>query len=133
MPQDFEDKPSVGECRVILPDKSISLNCKNQSAINNTCDMLPEDNDKLSQQLRNEEIEIFSPETHPEYFVPVAPDGGWSWIVLLATFLNFFLIDGIFFSVGLLMVEWADHFEASKTKVSLVSSLMLGCYQMIGK
>ncbi|CAH8451233.1 unnamed protein product [Schistosoma bovis] len=132
MPQDFEDKPSVGECRVILPDKSISLNCKNQSAINNTCDMLPEDNDKLSQQLRNEEIEIFSPETHPEYFVPVAPDGGWSWIVLLATFLNFFLIDGIFFSVGLLMVEWADHFEASKTKVSLVSSLMLGCYQMIG-
>ncbi|VDP26826.1 unnamed protein product [Schistosoma margrebowiei] len=132
MPQHFEDKQSVGEYRVVLPDKSVSLNCKNQTAVNNTCDVLPEDDDKLSQHLRNEEIEIFSPETHPEYFVPVAPDGGWSWIVLLATFLNFFLIDGIFFSVGLLMVEWADHFEASKTKVSLVSSLMLGCYQMIG-
>ncbi|CAH8478772.1 unnamed protein product [Schistosoma rodhaini] len=132
MPQYFEDNPSVGECRAVLTDKSISLNCKNQSAINNTYDVQPEDNDKLSQQLRNEEIEIVSPETHPEYFVPVAPDGGWSWIVLLATFLNFFLIDGIFFSVGLLMFEWADHFEASKTKVSLVGSLMLGCYQMIG-
>ncbi|XP_018648622.1 putative monocarboxylate transporter [Schistosoma mansoni] len=132
MPQYFEDNPSVGECRAVLPEKSISLNCKNQSAINNTYDVQPEDNDKLSQQLRNEEIEIVSPETHPEYFVPVAPDGGWSWIVLLATFLNFFLIDGIFFSVGLLMFEWADHFEASKTKVSLVGSLMLGCYQMIG-
>ncbi|CAH8457284.1 unnamed protein product [Heterobilharzia americana] len=30
------------------------------------------------------------------------------------------------------MVEWTDHFGASKTKVSLISSLMLGCYQIIG-
>ncbi|CAH8449891.1 unnamed protein product [Schistosoma turkestanicum] len=132
MPRYSEDKPSADKCHVELPDKPIPLNFKNQGAVNNVCDGLAEDNDKLSQQLRNDEFEIVSPETHPEYFVPVAPDGGWSWIILLATFLNFFLIDGIFFSVGLLMVEWADHFEASKTKVSLVSSLMLGCYQMIG-
>ncbi|TNN13090.1 Monocarboxylate transporter 14 [Schistosoma japonicum] len=127
-----EGKPPIDDCHVELRDKSIPSNCKHQSVINGAYDGPPDDNDKLSRQLRNEEIEIVTPETHPEYFVPVAPDGGWSWIILFATFLNFFIIDGIFFSVGLLMVEWVDHFEASKTKVSLISSLMLGCYQMIG-
>ncbi|VDP99294.1 unnamed protein product [Trichobilharzia regenti] len=120
-----------------LRERTISQNCKQQqqqqqSILQSTYEVIHDDGDKLSQQLRNDDIEIISPETHPEYFVPVAPDGGWSWIVLFATFFNYFTIDGIFFSVGLLMVEWTDHFGASKTKVSLISSLMLGCYQMIG-
>ncbi|CAH8461702.1 unnamed protein product [Heterobilharzia americana] len=127
-----EDKPTVNEYIPELRDKSASQNLRQPNIVQSAYEMIPDDGDKLSQQLRNDEIEIISPETHPEYFVPVAPDGGWSWVVLFATFCNYFIIDGIFFSIGLLMVEWTDHFGASKTKVSLISSLMLGCYQIIG-
>ncbi|THD27926.1 Monocarboxylate transporter 12 [Fasciola hepatica] len=89
-------------------------------------------NEKASQWFGTGELEIVRPETHPEAFVPVAPDGSWSWMVLLASFSCSIIIDGITFSVGLLLADLADCFKTTKAKVALVGSLFLGCYQIIG-
>lgn len=90
-------------------------------------------NEKASQWFGTGDLEVVRPETHPEAFVPVAPDGGWSWMVLLGSFSCSIIIDGITFSVGLLLADLADRFKTTKAKVALVGSLFLGCYQVIGE
>ncbi|CAL8070326.1 unnamed protein product [Calicophoron daubneyi] len=90
------------------------------------------DEKAANQWLASGDLELVLPETHPEAFVPVAPDGGWSWVVLLASFSSCIIIDGISYSLGLILVEIADHLNSSKSKAALLGSLFLGCYQIIG-
>lgn len=62
----------------------------------------------------------------------VPPDGGWGWVIVAASFMCNFFVDGIIFSFGVFLNEIADAFSISKARVALVGSLQTGFYLMVG-
>nr|CDS34256.2 monocarboxylate transporter [Hymenolepis microstoma] len=77
-------------------------------------------------------LQVIRPDTHPEAFVPVPPDGGWGWIVVAAAFLTNLIIDGICVTFGIMVTDFVEHFNASVASVMLLGSLLVGMYQIIG-
>ena len=66
-------------------------------------------------------------------YIPTPPDGGWGWVVVLASFINHIIVDGITFTFGVFYLEFLDFFKESKGKTALVGSLLAGFYLMAGK
>lgn len=62
----------------------------------------------------------------------IPPDGGWGWIVVLASFCCNVIVDGIIFSFGILLLEICKQFNASKGVSAWIGSLQAGSYLMIG-
>ncbi|CAG9535487.1 unnamed protein product [Cercopithifilaria johnstoni] len=56
---------------------------------------------------------------------PVAPDGGYGWIIVLASFLIHFICDGISFSFGIMFLEIQEYFNVTKTMSGIVGSIFL--------
>nr|CDS34258.1 monocarboxylate transporter [Hymenolepis microstoma] len=77
-------------------------------------------------------IQVIRPDTHPEAFVPVPPDGGWGWVVVFAAFFTNLIIDGIYVSFGIMVTDLVDHFNSTVATVMLMGSLLLGVYQIVG-
>ena len=67
-----------------------------------------------------------------ETTVPVAPDGGYGWVILVASFLVGFLVDGVGFSVGIFVLKFLDEFDDSKSKTSWIASVLNGMYMVAG-
>ena len=65
-------------------------------------------------------------------YIPLPPDGGWGWVVCLASFINHVIVDGISFTFGIFYIEFQKYFNASPSKIALVGSLLCGCYLMTG-
>jgi len=63
---------------------------------------------------------------------PVAPDGGYGWIVMLGSFGIHIVVDGIAFTFGVLYGEFLDYFGEGKGKTSFVGSVLSGVYLMSG-
>ncbi|KAH8348274.1 hypothetical protein KR084_005958 [Drosophila pseudotakahashii] len=82
--------------------------------------------DNIKEENENDEEEI------EEAAVVVPPDSGWAWVVMVASFLCCTVIDGIVFCSGLIQEQLMAEFGVSKAYVSLVSSLLSGCYLMAG-
>lgn len=59
-----------------------------------------------------------------EYLVP--PDGGWGWVVVLASFAIHIVTDGITYSFGLFFIELSNYFNASKATTATISSVLVG-------
>ncbi|KAL5967391.1 Monocarboxylate transporter 1 [Taenia solium] len=79
-------------------------------------DLKPGVNDEVKDlEINLEEIEL-----------PVPPDGGWSWAVLVGSFVCMFCVDGLSFSFGVLLSDLQTSFECTTTKISLASSLIVG-------
>ena len=53
------------------------------------------------------------------------PDGGWGWVVVLASMIISMVADGISFSFGLLYIEFLEHFGESKSKTAWIGSLFM--------
>ncbi|KAL0106926.1 hypothetical protein PUN28_015444 [Cardiocondyla obscurior] len=62
----------------------------------------------------------------------VPPDGGWGWVIVAASFMCNFFVDGIIFSFGVFLNDIADAFSVSKASVAFVNSLQSGFYLMVG-
>ncbi|KAL8585917.1 hypothetical protein ACOMHN_061078 [Nucella lapillus] len=62
----------------------------------------------------------------------LVPDGGWGWMVCLASFVVNFIIDGTFFSFGILLLELLDDLQETKSVTSWVGSAQLGMSMMMG-
>ncbi|CAI5454499.1 unnamed protein product [Caenorhabditis angaria] len=58
--------------------------------------------------------------------VPVAPDGGWGWIVVIGSFFVHVFADGFVYSFGVLVEELIKEFHSSNTMSSLIISLLTG-------
>lgn len=58
--------------------------------------------------------------------VPKAPDGGYGWVVLLASFLISFIIDGVMYSFGLVLTRIREEFGVTEEKTNWLSSLNTG-------
>lgn len=67
-----------------------------------------------------------------ETTVVVPPDGGWGWVIVVASFLCNLVVDGIIFSFGTFLFSIAEEFNVTKADITLVGSLMSGFYLMVG-
>ena len=70
--------------------------------------------------------------TVPLEDIPGPPDGGWGWVVCLASFFCNFMVDGIAYSFGILLGPLVDHFKCSRSTISWVGSLLCGIYMASG-
>ena len=64
------------------------------------------------------------------YVLP--PDGGYGWVVLVASFVCNFLVDGMGYSVGILNETFLQMYGESQAKTALVGSLQTG-YGFVGR
>ncbi|WAR28843.1 MOT9-like protein, partial [Mya arenaria] len=60
------------------------------------------------------------------------PDGGWGWVVCAACFFVHMLIDGLFYSFGVIYVELLEYYGSSKGSTALIGSLCPGVLFLIG-
>ena len=65
--------------------------------------------------------------------LPVPPDGGWGWVVVLASLVTNIIVDGVCFSFGMFYVEFIDVFKEGRGKTAWVGSLVPGMYLGIGE
>lgn len=61
-----------------------------------------------------------------------APDGGYGWIIVMASFFCNLIVDGIAYTFGLFFEIFVQHFATSKSKVALCGSLLNGFYLSVG-
>jgi len=64
--------------------------------------------------------------------LPPPPDGGWGWVVCIASFLCNMILDGIAYSFGVLLGPLCRYFNEDAGTVSWVGSLLCGVYLMSG-
>ena len=67
-----------------------------------------------------------------EEFIATPPDGGWGWVIVLSSFMNHFILDGICYAFGAFMLEYADYFQSSAAATSALMSTLIGCYMLSG-
>jgi len=63
---------------------------------------------------------------------PVAPDGGWGWVVVLASFFISVIVDGICYTFGVIKPDLDEHFETSSSTTAWAGSLLAGVYLIVG-
>ncbi|XP_029177417.1 monocarboxylate transporter 7 isoform X2 [Nylanderia fulva] len=85
-----------------------------------------------SEELQLEDINDNNNDETIEVEMVVPPDGGWGWVIVAASFMCNFFVDGIIFSFGVFLNDIADAFSVSKARVALVGSLQTGFYLMVG-
>ncbi|KAH9413997.1 hypothetical protein DERP_012374 [Dermatophagoides pteronyssinus] len=61
-----------------------------------------------------------------------APDGGYGWVVVMASFFCNLIVDGIAYTFGLFFEIFVAHFGVSKSKVALCGSILNGFYLSVG-
>lgn len=52
-----------------------------------------------------------------------APDGGWGWVVVFASFMVNLIADGVTFSFGVIYLEFVKYFGEGKSKTAWIGSL----------
>lgn len=64
--------------------------------------------------------------------IAIAPDGGYGWVIVLASFLISFIVDGIVFSYGIFLTVLRKELNATLTQITTIPSVMLGVYLLFG-
>lgn len=64
--------------------------------------------------------------------LPVPPDGGYGWIIVMAAFFNNVVVDGIANSFGPFMAAYEAEFKESKALTSFIGSLLIGSCLLCG-
>lgn len=78
-----------------------------------------------SESLYKQENDCSIAKEEKERKKPKVPDGGWGWMVVLASLVISMIADGISFSFGLLYIEFLHEFGASKSKTAWIGSLFM--------
>lgn len=61
------------------------------------------------------------------------PDGGWGWMVVLASFFIHVIADGIVYSFGIFYMEFLHYYKGGKGETAWVGSLVPGVTLTVGK
>ena len=64
--------------------------------------------------------------------VPVPPDGGWGWVIVLSSFICNFIVDGICYTFGVFLDSYVIYFNSGKGTDSWAGSLLAGVYLSCG-
>ena len=75
----------------------------------------------------------FDDDAESIYDVPLPPDGGWGWLVMMASFFTNLLVDGVCYTYATVYQGLMDTFEAGDTITALVGSLLPGMYLICGE
>ncbi|XP_035829718.1 uncharacterized protein LOC101846861 [Aplysia californica] len=67
-----------------------------------------------------------------EQYIPTPPDGGWGWVIVFSSMICNLIVDGIGYTFGVFLLEFVEAFQAPKSKISLVGSLLCGVYLFAG-
>lgn len=54
------------------------------------------------------------------------PDGGWGWVICFSSFLIHVFGDGMSYSFGIFVEDFADYFDCGRSEVGTIGSLMMG-------
>lgn len=65
-------------------------------------------------------------------YIVIAPDGGYGWVVVAASFLSCFFIDGTIFSYGVFTNILLKDLNVSLTEISMIPSVSMGTYLIFG-
>nr|KAG5700444.1 hypothetical protein BaRGS_010357 [Batillaria attramentaria] len=84
--------------------------------------------DRVRHDSANSNVSI---ESYANY-IPTPPDGGWGWVIVFASLVSNLIVDGIGYSFGVFLKDFTDYFHSTKSKVSLVGSLLCGVYLFAG-
>ena len=64
---------------------------------------------------------------------PVQPaDGGFGWIIVLASFVISFLVDGVLFTFGVLLVGLMEELGESTFSVAILGGVFVGVVAIAG-
>ena len=75
---------------------------------------------------------IFFTEDWEEY-IPEPPDGGWGWVVMIASFFNNFILDGIAYCFGIFLRDYVNSLNTTVGNATLANSLLCGVYSLVGE
>ena len=53
-----------------------------------------------------------------------APDGGWGWVIVVASFFNMAFCMSTIFSFAVIFVEWKEVFHSPSSVVALLGSVL---------
>lgn len=56
----------------------------------------------------------------------IPPDGGYGWFIVVISFFCQVIVDGIIFSVGILLPHIAEDLGETQTAIVLVASVQVG-------
>jgi hypothetical protein len=85
-------------------------------------------NEEKKQELRNTEKLVAK-----DVDLVVAPDGGWGWVVMIASFFSNLIVDGVCYTFGIFFTELVDYFGSTKSETALVGALVPGMYLIVGE
>merc|ERR1719244_799343 len=60
------------------------------------------------------------------------PDGGWGWVVMVASFFCNLVLDGIAYVFGIFLDPLMEHYKVQKGPMSIVGSILAGTIQLVG-
>ena len=61
-----------------------------------------------------------------------APDGGWGWLVMVASFICCLVLDGIAYVFGVFLKPMIAHYGVENAQMALVGSVLSGTIQLVG-
>ena len=64
---------------------------------------------------------------------PVVPDGGYGWVIVMASFIVIFLLMGFGYSLGVYLVQFVEEFQASRASISWIMAFHNGIAYLLGK
>ncbi|XP_059089851.1 monocarboxylate transporter 14-like [Tigriopus californicus] len=136
---DSTKRASQDEQRPYFKEQSMEYPCRPGSISNSPQKLAPPNSPKRNlSQKRNRrrtlsDASYFSAADSPSLsrssslssasYTFVAPDGGWGWVIVMASFLVNMIADGITFSFGVIFVELQSEFQESKALTAGVVSL----------
>ncbi|KNC27502.1 hypothetical protein FF38_12336 [Lucilia cuprina] len=69
---------------------------------------------------------------HVFVYMVIPPDGGYGWLITFISFLCQVIVDGIIFSIGIVLPHIAKDFNIPGANVVLVASMQIGFYFLSG-
>lgn len=64
--------------------------------------------------------------------VPPPPDGGYGWVIVFASFMCNFIVDGIAYTFGVFLGEFVNYYNETPGRTAWVGSLLSGMYLSVG-
>ncbi|KAG6444800.1 hypothetical protein O3G_MSEX003549 [Manduca sexta] len=64
--------------------------------------------------------------------ISVPHEGGWGWIVVIASFFSIMILDGVAFTFGSLITDITDDLKISDSLVALINSVAIAIYFIAG-
>ncbi|MFH4978228.1 hypothetical protein AB6A40_004937 [Gnathostoma spinigerum] len=103
---------------------------KQRGIVTEYSNVLP--NNSLSHNVQGSLGSVDESDSEDSSLLPEAPDGGYGWIIVMASFLIHFICDGISFSFGVMFPEIQTYYHASKTVSGVVGSVFLAIPLLLG-